>query len=184
MWRGRRAVAGCWAILAPLAGWSQGGGEWAFYGGDQGSTKYAALDQINRQKVRNLQVVWEWKTGEAPLKEFGTSPGMFEVTPLATGGRLYLSTPYNRVVALDPETGQQIWAYDPKAYEDGQVPNGTGFVHRGVAMWRDGASGRLRVFMNSRYRLISLDAESGKPVERFVDNGVVNLAHRLVWGVN
>jgi quinoprotein glucose dehydrogenase len=158
--------------------------EWPFYGGDQGSTKYSRLEQINRTNIRKLQIAWEWRTGEVPLKEFGTSPGVFEVTPLMIGGRLYLSTPYNRVVALEPETGRQNWAYDPKAYEDGQVPNGTGFVHRGVAVWRDGASGRLRVFMNSRYHLISLDAETGKPVQSFGDNGVVNLAHGLVWEIN
>ena len=50
---------------------------------------------------------------------------------------LYLSTPYNRVVALNADTGAELWAFDPKAYEDGQPPNGTGFVHRGVAAWRD-----------------------------------------------
>ena len=170
--------------MAAVGGRSQGVEEWPFYGGDQASTKYSHLDQINRTNVSKLQVAWEWKTGEAPLKEFGASPGVFEVTPLMIGGRLYLSTPYNRVVALDPQTGREIWAYDPKAYEDGQVPNGTGFVHRGVVLWRDGVSGRLRVFMNSRYHLISLDADTGKPVQSFGDNGVVNLAHGLVWEIN
>ncbi len=73
---------------------------------------------------------------------------MFEVTPVMVDGTLYLSTPYNRVVALNAETGRQKWSYDPRAYEDGQVPNGTGFVHRGVALWRDPSSGKRRVFMN------------------------------------
>ena len=77
---------------------------------------------------------------------------------------LYLSTPYNRVVALNAETGAELWAFDPKAYEDGQPPNGTGFVHRGVAAWRDTANGnKLRIFINSRYRLICLDAATGRP---------------------
>ena len=77
---------------------------------------------------------------------------------------LYLSTPYNRVVALNAETGAELWAFDPKAYEDGQPPNGTGFVHRGVAAWRDSADGnKLRIFINSRYRLICLDAATGRP---------------------
>jgi len=54
--------------------------------------------------------------------------------------------------------------HDPKAYVDGQVPNGTGFVHRGVAAWRHQANGgKLRLFMNSRYRLISLEAATGLP---------------------
>jgi hypothetical protein len=162
-----RSVGRVRACAILLSAFSLVAQDWPFYSGDQASTKYSRLDRIRRANVRNLQIAWEWKTGEAPLKGFGTSPGVFEVTPLTIGGRLYLGTPYNRVVALDPETGRQIWAYDPKAYEDGQVPNGTGFVHRGVALWRDGSNGRLRVFLNSRYHLIALDAETGKTGREF-----------------
>src|SRR6185295_10034120 len=115
-----------------------------------------------KTNVRNLKVAWEWKTGESPMPALQTTPGAFEVTPLMIAGVLYLSTPYNRVVALNPDTGKELWSYDPKAYESGQVPNGTGFVHRGVAAWRDSKSGRLRIFMNSRSHLISLDAVTGK----------------------
>ncbi len=50
---------------------------------------------------------------------------------------MYLSTPYNQVAALDPTTGKELWRYDPKAYEDGQPPNGQGFAHRGVVAWKD-----------------------------------------------
>ena len=89
---------------------------------------------------------------------------------------------YNRVVALDAETGKQLWVFDPKAYEDGQPPNGTGFVHRGVAAWRDG--GRLRIFLNSRYRLFALDARTGEPVSSFGDKGIVDLTQGLRWPVN
>ncbi|HEV2687978.1 MAG TPA: PQQ-binding-like beta-propeller repeat protein, partial [Bryobacteraceae bacterium] len=158
--------------------------EWPFYGGDQAATKYSALDHINRNNVASLQLAWRWKTNEHRLEEFKTFPGMFEVTPLMSGGTLYLSTPYNRVVALDPETGRERWSYDPKAYADGQVPNGTGFVHRGVALWRDSATGKLRVFMNSRARLISLDAETGQPIATFGDNGIVPLTNGLRWDVD
>jgi glucose dehydrogenase len=115
--------------------------DWPDYAG-AGSTHYSPLAGITRATVRNLKVAWEWKTGEAPMPEFKTTPGMFEATPLEIAGVLYLSTPYNRVVALDAETGRERWSYDPKAYEDGQVPNGTGFVHRGVAAWRDSRNGR------------------------------------------
>src|SRR5215469_18905485 len=111
--------------------------DWPFYGGDQAGSRYSPLDTIDRSNAAKLQVIWEWKTGEAPMPELKTTPGMFEVTPLEIDGVLYLSTPYNRVVALDAASGREIWTYDPKAYADGQVPNGTGFVHRGVASWRD-----------------------------------------------
>jgi quinoprotein glucose dehydrogenase len=158
--------------------------DWPTYGGDAGETHYSPLTQITRANVRNLQLAWEWKTEESPMPEFKTTPGVFEATPLMIDGMVYVSTPYNRVVALDPDNGREIWRFDPKAYEDGQVPNGTGFVHRGVAAWRDTRTGRLRIFMNSRYRLISLDASTGKPVGDFGDNGIVNLVASLRWETN
>lgn len=157
---------------------------WPFYGGDQGGSKYSTLDQINRDNVSRLKIAWEWQTGEKPLPEFGTRPGLFEATPILVENTLFLSTAYNRVVALDPETGRQRWAYDPKAYADGQVPNGTGFVHRGVAYWVDDQSKRGRIVLNSRSHLIELDSQTGTPVSSFGDNGVVNLLTGLAWNVD
>lgn len=159
-------------------------GEWPYAGGDQGSTKYSTLTQINAGNAAKLKPAWQWHSGEKPMPEFGTKPGMFEATPIMIGGVLYFSTPYNRVVALDAATGRERWSYDPKAYEDGQVPNGTGFVHRGVAAWHDSAANKTRILMNSRYRLIELDAETGKPVPNFGDNGIVDLLQGLPWEVN
>lgn len=172
------------ALLALLLIGAAVSQEWPYYGGDPGETHYSKLALINRENVSNLKPAWEWKTGEAAMPEFKTTPGMFEATPLEIGGVLYLSTPYNRVVALDAASGRELWKYDPKAYEDGQVPNGTGFVHRGVAAWRDSKTGKLRIFMNSRSKLISLDAASGKPVNDFGDNGIVNLVAGLRWETN
>ena len=156
--------------------------EWPAYAADASSTHYSTLEDIDREKVARLQQVWEWKTGEEPLAEYGTRPGMFENTPLMIDDVLYLSTSYNRVVALNAETGAELWAFDPKAYVDGQPPNGTGFVHRGVAAWRDG--GNLRIFMNSRARLFCLDAKTGRLVESFGDRGVVDLSKGLRWAVD
>ncbi|MCX6603537.1 MAG: pyrroloquinoline quinone-dependent dehydrogenase [Acidobacteria bacterium] len=159
--------------------------EWGVYGGDDGGSKYSPLTAINKANVAKLRPAWEWKTGEGPNAQYKTFPGTFQATPLLVDGVLYLSTPYNRAVALDPTSGRELWSYDPKAYVDGQVPNGTGFVHRGVAAWRDTANGgKLRLFMNSRYRLISLDAATGKPVPGFGDNGVVDLTKGLSWEIN
>jgi len=159
--------------------------EWPYYGGDQGGTKFSRLDDINRSNVSQLSIAWEWAANEKALSQFGTRPGSFQTTPLMIENVLYLSTPYNRVVALDAETGAERWAYDPKPYEDGQPPNGTGFVHRGVAAWRDASQhNALRIFINSRYRLISLDAATGRPVDSFGEHGVVDLSRGLVWAIN
>lgn len=156
--------------------------EWPVWGNDAGAAKYSTLTDINAQNVAKLRIAWTWKTGETPLPQYGTRPGMFENTPLMIDDVLYLSTPYNKVVALDATSGKLLWSYDPKTYVDGQPPNGTGYVHRGVAAWRDG--GKLRIFMNSRYRLICLDAATGQPVASFGNNGVVDLSKGLIWEIN
>jgi quinoprotein glucose dehydrogenase len=156
--------------------------DWPFYGGDQGGAKYSKLTDVNTGNVSHLHQAWAWKTGEKAMPEYRTHPGMFEVTPLMIDNVLYLSTPYSEVVALKADTGELIWKFDPKAYEMGQPANGTGWVHRGVAAWRD--HGKLRIFINSRYKLICLDAATGKAVPSFGDNGVVDLSQGLIWKIN
>jgi quinoprotein glucose dehydrogenase len=175
------AVAGG-APLQPNAAAEQ---DWPVYGGDPGGTKFSPLADINRDTVSRLSKAWEWSNGEKALEQFGTRPGNFQTTPLMIDNVLYFSSPYNRVVALNADTGAQLWAYDPKAYEDGQPANGTGYVHRGVAAWRDGAAGgALRIFLNSRYRLICLDAATGQPVPSFGEGGIIDLSKGLVWEIN
>ncbi|HTB13477.1 MAG TPA: pyrroloquinoline quinone-dependent dehydrogenase [Bryobacteraceae bacterium] len=135
--------------------------------------------------MSRLRKAWAWKTGETELKEYGTRPGMFENSPVVIDNVMYVTSPYNKVVALDPGKGTVLWSFDPKSYVDGQPPNGTGYVHRGIAIWRDAsASKQLRIYLNTRYRLISLDAKTGQPVNTFGDNGVVDLSQGLVWQIN
>ena len=115
--------------------------EWPVYAADAAATHYSPLADIDRSNVSQLAVAWEWKTGDDQITApAGARPGSFENTPLMIDDVLYVSTSYNRVVALDAGTGRELWTFDPKAYEDGQPPNGTGFVHRGVAAWRDGTA--------------------------------------------
>jgi quinoprotein glucose dehydrogenase len=164
------------AFAASQAG-AQAGNEWPETGGDLAATKYSTLTDVNRTNVGTLTKAWEWATGETPNASPRTRPGNFQATPLMIGDTVYLSTSYNRVVALDATTGRELWAYDPKAYLAGQPPNGTGFVHRGVATWTDGR--QRRIFMNSRWNLIALEASTGQPIRTFGDTGVVNLTREL-----
>jgi quinoprotein glucose dehydrogenase len=169
---------------SPPRGSLRGGVEqWPVYAADSAATHYSPLRDINRANVSQLSVAWTWKPGETALKEYGTEPGTFQNTPLMIDDVLYLSTMYNRVVALDARSGREIWRYDPEPFKDGQPPNGTGFVHRGVAAWRD-AGGALRIFMNSRYRLICLDAKTGALVRSFGRDGIVDLSEGLSWKIN
>src|SRR5882762_175817 len=150
------------AVLLGAQGRPQTMIEWAQTGSVQSQTKYSTAADITPSNAGQLELAWQWRPGELALAD-QTQPGNFQATPLMIDNVLYLSTPFNRVVALNAETGEELWTFDPKAYEDGQPPNGTGFVHRGVAAWRDGAAGNaLRIFINSRYRLICIDAATGK----------------------
>ena len=92
-------------------------------------------------------------------------------------GVLYVTTPYNSIAALDAETGRELWRFDGEAYKLGQILSGSGWKLRGTAFWRDG--NKLRVFLNSRHRMFSLEAEDGRPVRSFGNAGVVSLTDGL-----
>lgn len=170
-------------MVAPPASQQPLSHGWPVYGGDQAATRYSPLSDINRGNVQSLEVAWTWRPGEAALEVYGTEPGTFQNTPLMIDDVLYVSTPYNRVVALDARAGTELWRYDPEPFKDGQPANGTGFVHRGVSAWRD-EHGALRIFIASRYRLICLDARTGQPVATFGRGGIVNLTEGLSWDIN
>jgi quinoprotein glucose dehydrogenase len=156
--------------------------EWPYYSGDAGSTHYSPLTDINTKNVDRLRPIWTWKTGEAELKQFNARPGPFQNTPLMINGVLYVTTPFHRIVALKAETGAELWAYDPHTYADGPAPF---HRHRGIAAWFDQrADGALRLFLNSRYKLICIDAKTGQPVKSFGDNGTVDLSNGLSRPIN
>ena len=84
--------------------------------------------------MKNLKVAWEYRTGAANEKGRTASKAAFEATPILVDGTLYLSTPFNRVIALDPETGKEKWTYDPKV----DLTKGYSEVtSRGVSTWVD-----------------------------------------------
>ena len=175
-------------LLTPGVALAQETG-WPSHGNDPGGTKYSTLEQINRANVGELQRVWTWETGEEPIPMARSPmtgqqvrPGKFQGTSVMVDGTLYISTPYNQVVALDPDTGEEHWRFDPRAYEWGRPLRGCGFCHRGVAVWTDGDD--IRVFINSRWRLIALDGRTGSPIESFGQRGEVDLTEDLAWETN
>ena len=87
--------------------------QWTSYGGDPGGQKYSALDQIHRGNVKRLRVAWTYHTGDVSDGKSGTPvPSAFESTPLAVDGVLYFTTVFNRLIALDGETGRELWSFD------------------------------------------------------------------------
>src|SRR5258706_8471412 len=145
--------------------------EWPYYGHDAGGMRYSPLTQINRENVSHLKVAWTFHAGDISDGHGRRKRSGFETTPLLVDGTLYLTTPFNRVIALDPGTGKQRWEYDPKIALDGDY--GDGVVNRGVATCLDSAraSGqpcRRRIFESTQdARLIALDAATRAPCADF-----------------
>jgi quinoprotein glucose dehydrogenase len=147
---------------------------WASYGRDAGGSRWSPLTQIHRNNVGQLKVAWIYHTGEArsdsPLRKYAA----FEATPLMVDGTLYFSTPFSRVIALDAQTGQERWVFDPKIDLNRHYSEATS---RGVSTWSDPEHklGRRIFIATLDARLISLDAATGQPCGEFGENGQVDL---------
>jgi quinoprotein glucose dehydrogenase len=148
--------------------------------------RWSPVSNVNRDNVSQLRLAWSWKTGEHAIPagpdQKPARPGLFQASPVVIHDTMYLSTPYAAVAALDARTGRELWKYDPEVWRGGQPSNGTGFVHRGVATWTDGHT--RRVFINARWKLVALDAATGKPIPSFGDAGEVDLVKQLRRPVN
>jgi quinoprotein glucose dehydrogenase len=149
------------------------GGGWPVYGGDRASSRYSPLDQIHRGNVARLEIAWRWRSPDNDVPAVRNAA--FEATPLALDGVLYTSTSGSQVAAIDGETGQTRWRYDPRSYDAGR-PSNNGFLHRGVATWTDGDGGPRRIFIaTGDARLIALHAATGLPIAGFGAGGAVDL---------
>lgn len=160
---------------------------WSHYGGDSGSNRWSSLEQVSEETIESLEPAWIWESGESRRATSGgdgfVAPGVFQATPIIFGDTLYTSTPFNRVVALDARSGQELWSFDPGATRAPLVGvDRGGFVHRGVASW-EGTGGR-RIFIGSRWELISLDAQTGMADPSFGVHGRVDLRPGLRWAVD
>ena len=154
--------------------------DWPYYASDQGSSKYAHLDQINKDTVASLATVWVWDSPDSRHIEDDDThiPAGFKSTPIKIGSALYTSTSLGYVAAIDATTGEQRWVFDTRTWEDGRPAN-MGFNHRGVAYWTDGTKHRILIGTNNAY-LWSLDAATGVPDKTFGNNGKVDLTKG--WG--
>ncbi len=141
----------------------------------QTGTKYSPLSQITRDNVQDLSLAWEYHTGEVPGKLTPSEFMAFEDQPSLIEGNLLVCSPSRRIIALDPKTGEERWAYDPKD------PDMRMKKCRGIASWVDQTAKeethcRTRLLMGTAdYRLVAIDAKDGKPCERFGDAGEVRM---------
>jgi quinoprotein glucose dehydrogenase len=145
-------------------------GEWATHGGDLGNSRYAALNQINASNFSDLEVAWFFSTANlGPTPEY-----QFESTPLMKDGVLYSTGGTRRAVfALDAANGELLWVYSlDEGARGANAPRR--LSGRGLSYWSDGDEARI-LYVTPGYRLIALDARTGKPVPTFGDGGSVDL---------
>jgi len=170
-------------------------GDWNSYGRSAHGDRYSPLAQITPDNVSKLTPAWTYRTGDIPGPN---DPGetTAENTPLKVNGMLYVCTPHSQVIALDPDTGKEIWRFDPKISTQ-NAPNFKGWAHmtcRGVSYHDDAAYAAAspvtdasapaaaptacpkRIFVpTADTRLIALNADTGKMCEDFGDKGQVDL---------
>ena len=111
--------------------------DWGYYGGDMFGQRFSRLSEINRKNVTHLTVAWTYRTGENGAGFARANKLSFEATPILAFGLLYLETPTNIVIALDPETGVQRWRFDPHIDRSRQYSEASS---RGVSIWEDSDS--------------------------------------------
>lgn len=164
---------------------------WEAYGNTHGGSRFAALDQINVDNVKDLKVAWTYRTGDTPISP-GNNGAEDQQTPLQVGDKLFLCTPHNNVIAVDVDTGKEIWKNEINAkssvwmrcrglaYFDATsqiqqptLPGSTPVTPVSVA---EGALCQRRILMNTiEAELIALDADTGAFCPDFGTNGRVNL---------
>jgi quinoprotein glucose dehydrogenase len=154
--------------------------EWRHWGGTRGASHHSPLTQITKENVESLEVAWTHRSGDFYDGSGYSKVTALQVTPLVVNDLLYYCTPFMRVFALDPETGEERWSFDPDFKErhgEGPYP----LICRGVSYWEDsdaavGSVCSKRIFYGTAdSELHALDADTGKPCESFGENGRITL---------
>ena len=168
--------------------------DWPYHGADQGGTRYTSADQINRDNFDQLRVVWRYRPRDQQIYETARANrgqdrgrgsrrrGGFRLgfdnnrgTPVAINGVLYYGSPYNILSAIDGQSGEELWAFDPKSWQDRSSFLGNS---RGVSYWADGEVERVFMATSTDY-LYSIDAKTGRPDSTFGEGGRVDLGALL-----
>ena len=157
--------------------------DWSAYGGDAGGTRFSELTQIAPDNVGSLEIAWQTRTGDMDLRPDEAMFGALHATPILlpedAGQSLVLCSAFNRILALDPPTGEERWVFDHAVSQT--QPEGKRYNCRGLSYWRDpdaaeGAACVHRIFSGTNdRRLIAVDAVTGEPCAGFGENGMVDV---------
>lgn len=140
--------------------------DWPAYGYDAGGGRFSPLTQITPANAGKLELAWTYHMNPVPSQKLARVP-FATTSPLVVDGRMFLGTPYGRVVALDPISGKQLWAYE--------LPTGDQPPFRGLGYWPgDKAHAPRLIFGTLRGRMIALDAATGAPSKGFGTNGMID----------
>lgn len=169
--------------INPTAGDSQGG-DWSAWGRNNSGDRFAQFTQINKDNVKDLKVAWTYRTGDLAV-----NGAEYQVTPIKVDNSMYLCTPHNEVISLDPISGQENWRFDPQLRET------SGNAHwkrcRGVSyadlselsgtehVAKDQVCSTRIVSTTNDGRLFTVDAKTGKQCDDFGTQGFVNLLDGL-----
>ncbi len=143
--------------------------QWRTFGGTYDAARYSAIDQINKENVKNLEVAWTFNTGDA------TERSQIQTQPIVIGDVLYGVSPQMSVFALNAATGKLLWRFEPFELLGGE--NSWAGLNRGLAYWEDGDD--KRIYSSASNFLFALDAATGEFISEFGENGLVDLKKEL-----
>jgi quinoprotein glucose dehydrogenase len=144
--------------------------DWPVYGHDQSGQRYSPLTKINVRNVSKLRMAWQYgiDPGSVNLDAATRFLTSTEAVPIMAGGILYAPTLNHTIVALEPETGKEVWKYD--------LGKAAGAPLRGVTYWQGDSGAPAQILAGtSDGRLIAINAKTGKLVPGFGNEGTVDL---------
>ncbi len=149
---------------------------WSTYKGGSGANQYSSLAQIDTNNVTSLEVAWTYHTGDADT----VNNSQIQCNPIVVDGVLYGTSPQLKLFAVDAATGKERWVFNPLDSIPGQkfmffILNNS----RGVAYWANADKSDTRIFYTAGSNLYCINAKTGKPVEEFALNGLLDLHEGL-----
>ncbi len=161
-------------IIITITGCHSHQTEWNVYGGSKSANHYSSLQQVDTSNVSQLQVAWEYHTGDAFERT------QIQVNPIIVNGILFGVSPKLKLFAIDAANGKEKWVINP--FDTLSNTKGKGYfslnVCRGVTYYNDNGKD-ARIFYSAGSTLFCIDAETGKPVTAFADSGKLDLHNDL-----
>jgi quinoprotein glucose dehydrogenase len=159
--------------------------DWSHYGGDAEGTRFSKADQITPENVPQLDIAWTYDTGETERRGAEhTYNRSNQNTPILVAGNVVICTSFNRIVALDPLTGEERWVFDADVDLSANSP--FGYNCRGVVQWQDpvaeqGSHCALRIILPTNdASLIAIDGHNGTRCSGFGNGGTVDIPQAVM----